>query len=59
MDEIEATEFLLDKLSKTKTNDEFFFSFVKSLLEIDPNLRLTAAEALKHPFLTEAKYSIN
>ena len=24
MDEIEATEFLLDKLSKTKTNDEFF-----------------------------------
>ena len=44
---------------RLKTNDEYFFSFVKSLLEIDPNLRLTAAEALKHPFLTEAKYSIN
>ena len=24
MDEIEATEFVLDKLSKSKTNEEFF-----------------------------------
>jgi len=26
MDEIEATEFLLDKLKSTKNNDEFFDS---------------------------------
>jgi transcription termination factor Rho len=29
MDELEATEFLLDKLRSTKNNDEFFNSMKK------------------------------
>ena len=38
------------------TNDPYFVDFVKSLLELDPTKRPTAKEALRHPFLTEARY---
>jgi serine/threonine protein kinase len=41
---------------RLKTNDEAFFDFIKSLLEIDPNVRLSAAEALNHPWIVEHKY---
>lgn len=41
---------------RLKTNDENFYDFVKNLLEIDPNNRIGAQEALKHPWITESKY---
>lgn len=34
-----------------------FIHFLKSLLCIDPNKRLTAKTALKHPFITNEKFS--
>ena len=40
------------------TNDENFYNFVKGLLEIDPNLRMSATEALQHPFIKDTKYVI-
>jgi serine/threonine protein kinase len=41
---------------RLKTNDENFFDFIKNLLEIDPNNRMSAQEALRHPWMTESKY---
>lgn len=41
---------------RLKTNDDKFFDFLKCLLEIDPNLRLSASEALNHPWITQSKY---
>jgi serine/threonine protein kinase len=41
---------------RLKTNDDLFYEFLKSLLEIDPNLRLSATEALNHPWITQSKY---
>jgi serine/threonine protein kinase len=43
---------------RLKCNDENFFDFIKSLLEIDPNLRLSAKDALNHPWITQSKYDI-
>ena len=41
---------------RLKSNDDNFNDFMKGLLEIDPNLRLSAREALNHPWMTESKY---
>jgi serine/threonine protein kinase len=41
---------------RLKTSDMFYLDFVKQLLQIDPCKRPSAAEALKHPWLTQAKY---
>jgi serine/threonine protein kinase len=42
--------------ARLHTDDYFFIDFVSKLLDIDPDKRLSAKEALKHPFLTEAVY---
>lgn len=42
--------------ARLRSDDELFLSFVKQLLHIDFNKRLSAAQALQHPWLTEAKY---
>ncbi len=42
--------------NRLRTDDIMFLDFVKSLLEIDRHKRLGASEALKHPWLTQAKY---
>jgi len=42
--------------ARLRTDDEVFISFVRSLLELDTSKRPTAKEALKHPFICEAKY---
>lgn len=42
---------------RLKTDDEAFIDFVRWLLEIDPDKRPTAKEAMKHRWLTECKYS--
>lgn len=42
--------------ARLHTDDEVFISFVRSLLELDTSKRPTAKEALKHPFICEAKY---
>ena len=42
--------------SRLRTEDEVFLSFVRSLLELDTSKRPTAKDALKHPFICEAKY---
>ena len=41
---------------RLKTNDVFYLDFVRQLLQIDPSKRPSATEALKHPWLTQAKY---
>jgi serine/threonine protein kinase len=41
---------------RLKTNDENFYEFIKCLLEIDPNNRMSASDALKHPWITHSKY---
>mmetsp|Transcript_20116 Transcript_20116/g.46992 ORF Transcript_20116/g.46992 Transcript_20116/m.46992 type:complete len:111 (-) Transcript_20116:69-401(-) len=35
--------------------DQVLLGFIQGLLKIDPNERLTAAEALRHPFLASSK----
>eukprot|EP00435_Cladocopium_sp_Y103_P034273 s2511_g8.t2 len=42
---------------RMRTNDEAFLDFLSSLLQVDPCLRPTASEALKHPFLSAGRYS--
>ena len=42
--------------ARLHTEDPFFIDFISKLLDIDPDRRLSAKEALKHPFLTEASY---
>ncbi|CAK9084324.1 unnamed protein product [Durusdinium trenchii] len=42
---------------RMRTNDEAFLDFLASLLQVDPCLRPTATEALKHPFLSPGRYS--
>lgn len=42
--------------ARLKTDDPFFVDFISKLLDIDPDKRLSAKEALAHPFLTEAQY---
>ena len=37
---------------RLKSTDPLFYEFVKSLLDINPNTRLTAKEALNHPWIT-------
>ena len=44
---------------RLKTNDENFYDFIKNLLEIDPNNRISSQDALKHPWIVESKYELN
>lgn len=44
---------------RLKTSDENFYNFVKRLLEIDPNIRMSATEALNHPWIKDVKYPEN
>ena len=39
-------------IKRLKSPDDKFYDFVRSLLEIDPTMRLSAAEALKHPWMS-------
>ena len=39
-----------------KVDDELFIDFLTGLLQIDPDLRLSAKEALNHPWISQAKY---
>ena len=41
---------------RLKTNDSMFIDFIKCLLQVDPCRRLSAKEALAHPWLTETTY---
>ena len=41
---------------RLRTEDVFFLDFVKNLLQIDPNKRPTASEAMKHPWFTKMTY---
>ena len=41
---------------RIRCDDENFLDFLKKLLTVDPNLRLSAKEALKHKWLTQVKY---
>ena len=40
---------------RIRTNNEQFFNFLSGLLKIDPNDRLSAKEALNHPFIKNVK----
>jgi len=42
---------------RLRTEDIYFLDFVHNLLQIDPYKRLSAEEALQHPWLTQAQYS--
>ncbi len=37
---------------RLKSTDIQFYNFVKTLLEIDPNHRISAKDALNHPWIT-------
>ncbi|EER20472.1 protein kinase, putative [Perkinsus marinus ATCC 50983] len=41
---------------RMRTNDEAFLDFITQCLQLDPNLRPTAREALQHPWLTKSRY---
>ena len=40
---------------RIRTNNEQFFNFLSGLLKIDPNDRMSAKEALNHPFIKNIK----
>jgi serine/threonine protein kinase len=42
--------------ARLKTEDSMFLDFIKCLLQVDKDLRPTAQEALRHPWITECKY---
>lgn len=42
--------------SRLKTDDLYFLDFLKSLLQVDPEKRPNASEAMSHPWLSEAIY---
>eukprot|EP00930_Biecheleria_cincta_P044909 TRINITY_DN30941_c0_g1_i1.p1 TRINITY_DN30941_c0_g1~~TRINITY_DN30941_c0_g1_i1.p1 ORF type:complete len:832 (+),score=141.63 TRINITY_DN30941_c0_g1_i1:80-2497(+) len=42
---------------RMRTDDEAFLDFLRCLLQVDPAERLTATEALKHPWLSPGRYS--
>ena len=42
--------------ARLKTDDKLFLDFVSRLLDLDKDARPTASEALKHPWITQAKY---
>ena len=44
------------KARLNNVEDPLFVDFVAKMLEIDPEKRMSSTEALKHPFITEAKY---
>ena len=44
---------------RMKTDDVNFIDFVKCLLELDPEKRMSPKEAMAHPWLTESKYPEN
>ena len=54
------TQILVPKQSSLRhrlgTDDMMYIDFVRWCLEIDPNRRPSAKEALNHPWFTEAKY---
>ena len=39
-----------------RTTDENFLDFLTQLLQLDPQKRPTAEEALRHPWLTQTEY---
>eukprot|EP00440_Ansanella_granifera_P034424 gb/GFBE01037343.1/.p1 GENE.gb/GFBE01037343.1/~~gb/GFBE01037343.1/.p1 ORF type:complete len:304 (+),score=57.12 gb/GFBE01037343.1/:1-912(+) len=41
---------------RMRTDDEVFLDFLAYLLQVDPALRPSAAEALKHPWLSPGRY---
>jgi serine/threonine protein kinase len=41
---------------RLRTDDVFFLDFVRNLLNLDPQRRPTAVEAMKHPWFTKMKY---
>lgn len=41
---------------RLRSEDLYFLDFVRSLLQIDPHKRPTAAEALKHPWIVQSSY---
>ncbi len=43
---------------RIKCNDDDFIDFVRRLVEPDQNLRPSASEALKHPFITKIYWLI-
>lgn len=43
--------------ARLKTEDAMFLDFVTCLLQVDKDRRPTAREALRHPWITECKYS--
>jgi len=42
---------------RMRIQDEMFLDFLAQLLQIDPDLRMSAADALMHPWICESKYS--
>ena len=44
--------------SRLHCDDELFLDFLRALLDIDPYRRLSAKEALQHPWMTETQYEI-
>lgn len=40
-----------------QTGDRLFLDFLRSLLRIDPSRRLSAQQALKHPWLAHGVFS--
>jgi len=54
-------DLLLPKITNLKSrlkdvDDDQFINFVTKMLEIDPEKRMSAKEALAHPWITESKY---
>lgn len=44
------------KARLNNVDDPLFVNFLSKMLDIDPDKRMSSTEALKHPWLTEAKY---